>query len=481
MKRTRKIIALILSLMLVVTMSFAITGCGNESSENNESKTINKKALDSDMDAVLNLDGLNLSGMAVVAVKDDKIVYEYGGGYRYIDNDNPDNNKPYEPTTRQRIASVSKTFVAVGIMQQVEKGKIDLDTDVSDYLGFTLRNPNFHDTPITCKMLLSHTSSLRDGEAYSIEPQYALSEFFLPNGKYYEDGDHFAGKGQAPGEYFSYANINFAVLATIIECVSGERFDQYETKHIFKPMGIGASYTVSDFSEKEMDNLAATYGKEWDKNGAPIEGSDWVPIIDDYNGEVQPANTTYVTNPDSGGDPILASLDDYKIGTNASCFNPAGGLRISAHELGEYIQMWINDGTAVTGKQILTKKSVDEMFTPVWTWNGEDKAGKTNGDFEYGLFACWGLGIQIITNGKYYDGYGDTFLKDSSDLNLAGHYGDAYNAFSIFMVDREGKTGFAYTVNGSEVDIYSELCYGKFSENWIWEEMIVKSLYKNIF
>ncbi len=468
----KKVVVITLAIML----TFSLYSCGTGTASNPD--------LDKALDGVVNQgNDLDLAGLAVVAVKDGEVVYQYGGGYQRIDNEDEENNVPFESSTRMRIASVSKTFVAVGIMQLVEKGKIDLDQDVSKYLGFTLRNPNYPDTPITCRMLLSHTSSLRDGtegkEVYCIEPQYGLNEFFDKDGKYYDSGNHFAKTGQAPGKYFSYANMNYSVLGTIIECASEERFDQYMTKHIFEPMDIGASFNVSDFDQDAMNNLATGYKMNWDKDGAPIKGSKWIATKDDYNGKIQDKDYVIIANPDGSDNPIKTNIKNYKIGTNASFFSPAGGLRISADELAAYIQMYINDGVATSGERILSKESVNQMFTPQWTWNGKDKG--TNGDSEYGLMACWGLGLHIITNGQYNDGYGDTFLKDRKDLNLVGHYGDAYNMFSLFMVDREGKSGFTYVCNGAACDIYSEIPYGEYSENWIWEEQIVTNLYKYIF
>src|SRR5687768_11651332 len=63
-----------------------------------------------------------------------------------------------------RIASVSKLVVAIGVMRLVEEGRLDLDRDVAAYLGWPLRNPAFPDRPISLRQLLSHTSSLRDGD-----------------------------------------------------------------------------------------------------------------------------------------------------------------------------------------------------------------------------------------------------------------------------------------------------------------------------
>jgi CubicO group peptidase (beta-lactamase class C family) len=61
-----------------------------------------------------------------------------------------------------RVASISKLVVAIGVMRLVEQGKLDLDRDVNDYLGWRVRNPAFPDAPITLRALLSHQSGLRD-------------------------------------------------------------------------------------------------------------------------------------------------------------------------------------------------------------------------------------------------------------------------------------------------------------------------------
>ncbi|MGH8074192.1 MAG: serine hydrolase domain-containing protein, partial [Lysobacter sp.] len=65
-----------------------------------------------------------------------------------------------------RIASISKLVTAVGVMRLVEAGTLDLDADVSDLLGWPLRNPAYPDTPITLRLLLSHRSSLTDAAGY---------------------------------------------------------------------------------------------------------------------------------------------------------------------------------------------------------------------------------------------------------------------------------------------------------------------------
>ena len=186
-----------------------------------------------------------LAAAAIGVVKDGQIAFADAVGSKTIDNDDPSKNVPADGDTKYRIASISKLATAIAVWQLIEAGKIDPDKDASEYLGFTLRNPSYPDTPITVRMMMSHTSSIRedgDDAMYNIPLGHDVSEFFTPGKEYYCSGC-WAPEGQAPGEYFSYANINYGLLGTIIERVSGERFDNYMTAHIFEPMGLSAVTT----------------------------------------------------------------------------------------------------------------------------------------------------------------------------------------------------------------------------------------------
>ena len=98
-----------------------------------------------------------------------------------------------------RVASISKLVVAIGVMRLVEQGKLDLDRDVNDYLGWRVRNPAFPDARLTLRSLLSHQSGLRDSVDY-IVPLDGSLQAVLANPKAWD-------AGHAPGTYFSYANI----------------------------------------------------------------------------------------------------------------------------------------------------------------------------------------------------------------------------------------------------------------------------------
>ena len=422
--------------------------------------------LDKDLQVLIDDKEHGVPGLGVAVVKNGKLTYEKTLGSRYIDNENPKNNLPLNRDTKLRIASISKTFTAVAYMQLVEQGKIDLDKDISEYLGFKLRNPNYPDVPITSRMLLSHTSSLRDGRVYAIAPEYSVEEFFVPDGKFYENGAHFAPEGEAPGKFFHYTNLNYGLLGTIIEKVTNTRFDDYMRNTVIKQMDIDASYNVADFSKKELKNLGVIYQKQsngvWDNNGP------WVAQIDDYSNLKVDHNIVYVNNPDVRAEDSFYDLTNYKIGTNATIFSPQGGLRISLKDLEKWMLMFINDGK-YDGKQILSKESVDLMFEPYWTLNADKSNGITYG----GLMNCYGLGIQNMRNIDK-----DRFLADR-DIVMSGHFGEAYGLLAGMFVDREKKNGFIYVMNGmasSEGDNA-----GQYSGMYRWEERFCTAILNNAF
>ena len=355
-------------------------------------------------------------------------------------------------------------------MRLVEQGKLDLDRDISDYLGFQLRNPNYPDIPITARMLMSHTSSLEDGTVYSIPPEYSIQEFFVPEGKYWLGGEHFAnsndGVDRSPGVYFHYCNLNYGVLGTVIECITGQRFDEYMKENVLEPMGIGASYNPGDFDAEEIQKLSAIYQKQsggvWDKAGP------YIPQIDDYQGQVQDHDKVLITNPDLQDEVVLEDLSDYKIGTNGTIFSPQGGLRISMDEMKVLIELFLNDGT-VNGTQILTPESVDEMFTPVWTY---DEVAN-NGNTYSGLMCADGLGIQIMTSE-----YGDRFTEDRN-IVLAGHFGEAYGLLAGLFMDRETGDVIYYVMNGMGGPEAEN--GGVYSSMYRWEEKFCTALLNNLF
>ena len=107
------------------------------------------------------MDEFQAVGISAAVVKDGKIVYNQSFGYKDLATKTPLANDDI-----MRIASISKSFTATSLLQLVDKGILSLDDDVSDLIGFRIRNPHHPDVPITLKMVLSHTASIKDKEDY---------------------------------------------------------------------------------------------------------------------------------------------------------------------------------------------------------------------------------------------------------------------------------------------------------------------------
>ncbi len=102
-------------------------------------------------------------GLSVAVVKNNKIIYNHSFGYKDLDQ-----RLPLQNDNIFRIASISKSFTSTAIMQLVAKKQISLDQDVSELVGFKIRNPKFPNTIITLKMLLSHRATINDSEGYLV-------------------------------------------------------------------------------------------------------------------------------------------------------------------------------------------------------------------------------------------------------------------------------------------------------------------------
>ena len=430
----------------------------------------------SDINTLLSDPIIPVSGYALSVIRNGHIVYEHQEGFRRIDNEDPSKNLPMERDTRYRIASISKVFTAIAVMQLADQGKIDIDDDISNYLGFPLRNPYYPDIVITARQMMSHISSIRDGSVYSIPPDVHIKECFLPQGRYYKNAEHFAspegGKERGPGKYYTYSNLNFGILGTVVEQLSGERFDRYMRDHVLLPMSIHASYNVGDFNANQIHNVATIYKRFG--NGVWAVDKPWCAQIDDYRDEVQPHEVISINNPDLAAD-YKVDITGYKIGTNGTIFSPQGGLRISAHELALAIEMFLNNGVAITGKRILSKDAITQMEKPVWYYQPElDNRDVTDSSH------CYGTGLEIISSQLG----GGQLVVNAKDIVYYGHLGSAYGLISACYFDPIHKNGFAYAFNGlgasNEIDENRGVNRGLYSERSVWHDRMMTAIYNNL-
>jgi CubicO group peptidase (beta-lactamase class C family) len=174
-------------------------------------------------------------GGAVLLVKDNKVIWEKGFGIADIQT-----KEPITTRTLFNVGSITKTFVAYGILHLAKEGKLSLDDPVYKYF------PDFKDKSIAEKAklyhLLTHSSGIPDSRPVEQQRQFYLTA---------KDAENFAPLKQTsalqfePGTKYRYSNPAFNGLALIIEKVTGKRWQDYIEKIIFEPSGMKTS-TITD-------------------------------------------------------------------------------------------------------------------------------------------------------------------------------------------------------------------------------------------
>ena len=314
-----------------------------------------------------------VAGLAVAVVKNNKIIYTHSYGLKNIET-----NTPLTDDCLFRIASISKSFTATSFMQLIEAKKLSLDDDVSNLIGFKVRNPKFPEKVITLKMILSHRSSLNDSEGY-----FSL-DFINPGKnpnwqKCYNDYE--------PGTGYQYCNLNYNMAGTILEKVSGERFDQYVKHHILDPLGLYGGYCVDSL---DQSRFATIY--EYNRGSARFIASP---------GAYARRNE---------------EIANYTMGYSTPIFSPTGGMKITATDLAKYMMMHMNMGKS-NGKRIIKKKSARRMQTPL-----SEKEG-------------YGLALQKT----------DSLIIGKT---MTGHTGSAYGLYSNMFFQPKEKFGIVVITNG---------------------------------
>ncbi|KRA82647.1 serine hydrolase domain-containing protein [Altererythrobacter sp. Root672] len=187
------------------------------------------------------LESGDIAGAVVVVVKDGQVLTQRGFGYADIDK-----RIPVSPeTTLFRTGSVSKLTTWTAIMQLVEQGKLDLDTDVNKYLDFTI--PAYEGKPITLRNIMTHTAGFQETVRRLISDN---PEDMVSLGEYVKND--IPARIFPPGEVPAYSNYATALAGRIIERVSGQSYDEYVEQHIFKPLGM----TYATFRQPVPANLA---------------------------------------------------------------------------------------------------------------------------------------------------------------------------------------------------------------------------------
>ena len=283
-------------------------------------------------------------GYAMCVVKDGGEVYSKGFGVAELGAD-----RPVTPQSVFAIASTTKSFTGVALMQLVEQGKVDLDKPVTAYLPyFEMADPRYKD--ITVRMLASHTSGLTDEAVTatlpeSVEPT-AVDEALDWYVRSLSDDTLTA----APGETWQYATVNFSILGDLIGKVSGVPYDQYVVQNILEPLKM--THSTFDAAAIPPDTLVGEYttGEDAVVNAMPVSQTSRIEL-------------------------------------------PAGGLYSTCEDMTRWMQVNLNRGE-LDGVRILKPETYDIL------WKVEAPTGL---DEFFGAWAGeYGLGWGVAEDGGHF-------------------------------------------------------------------------------
>jgi CubicO group peptidase (beta-lactamase class C family) len=324
-----------------------------------------------------------------------------------------------------RVASVSKMVATAAFLPLAIRKGLDLDADASPLVGFRLRHPAWPRVAITPRMILSHTSGLRNGKTYPVPIEHNLEEAFQPDGRHYDDGAWFGPPEHSPGDWFAYADVNFALVAQMLERASGERFDRHMHRVLFRPLDLDVGYNWSGVSQAKRARAAA---------GVHFEAGRWTTQVD----AAVPAfpKVAFIRPPEA---PSLPRFD-YLVGDNGFVFSPQGGLRLSVEDMDRLARVFAAHGRW-KGRQLLPVAALDAMQARTWTFD----PAHPNGEPDNGLLQSYGLGCEAPLGRP--GARGDAFFgADSGDWR--GHFGDAYGWITGLFWNRRDRRTLAYALNG---------------------------------
>ena len=314
-------------------------------------------------------------GLSVAVVKNNKVIYNHSFGFKDVEKQLPLTN-----ASIFRIASISKSFTTTAIMQLVAEKKIRLDQDISELVGFKVRNPAYPNTVITLKMALSHRSSINDSEGYfsldAIDP--ATNPNFAKCYNAYE-----------PDKGYMYCNLNYNLAGSILEKITGIRFDKYIQQQILDPLGLYGGYNVNAL---DINLIAKIYEFNKETQGFTLSPNAYAPRTEEIN--------------------------NYTMGRTTPIFSPTGGMKISANDLAKYMIMHSKLCKYDCGRMI--SKNLSQQMQA------------------------------IISEEENYGMALETTTQLIAGKTMIGHTGVAYGLYSLMFFEPKEKIGFVVISNGCD-------------------------------
>jgi len=285
-----------------------------------------------------NMRDKHVAGATVAVVKDGAVFYANGYGYADVARRTPVNAE----RSLFRIGSTSKLFTWTAVMQLVEQGKLDLDTDVNKYIDFKIPD-TYPKHPITLRHIMTHTPGFeedgRDLITDDTTKMFALGNWLAT---------HIPGRVRPPGTFSSYSNYATALAGYIVQRVSGESYDDYIEKHILTPLGMSQTTTRQPLPARLKGDMS--------------DGYIWA------GGIYQPQKFEIINAP------------------------PAGSIASSAADMSKFMIAHLNDGV-LNGQRILADSTAKKMHARAF---GHDP--RIPG-FALGFYEQSSHGLRIIGHG----------------------------------------------------------------------------------
>jgi CubicO group peptidase (beta-lactamase class C family) len=400
---------------------------------------------------------------AIALVSTDKIHLLMGYGYADMANKIPVDAEKH----LFRTGSVAKIFTWTAIMQLYEKGLLDLDTDINQYLDFELKTKVAYKSknpePITLHHLMTHTAGFEDvlNGLFSFDPQPVLKEYLINNAP---------ARIYPPGMVMAYCNYGTSLAGYIVEQVSGLKFEDYVQKNIFQPLGMNNS----SFQQPLPAHL----------------------------------ENHFVT-------PYRFVQGQYLGGFFENMPGPAGGLSTTALDMALFMMAHLNGGENETGR-FLTSETLAEMYAPVKKYhpalagmahglmvseiNGYQMVQHSGSSsvFDAGFYLLPGLdiGVFIVYSGGDYAGHIGVF-RDFMDEFFPMHDKEAKVITPLSKPDvsklkgeyhqsRKDITGSNRILNllmGSlhmKINPEGQIVFNLYEHDYVYEE-ITPGIYRSVF
>lgn len=272
------------------------------------------------------VEAAKFAGTSVMVFKRGEVVFSKHYGFANIEQ-----QRVADDNTLYQIASVSKLVTATAVMRLYDQGRIDLDDDINAYLPFVFRHPDYPDTAVTFRMLLTHSAGIGDRLlptfneftiGRSIDTELALGDYlkahFVPSADN-DQGREFFNDAK-PGTQQRYSNLGFSLLGYLVEQITQQPFDQFCQEAIFDPLGM----TQTKWFNRDVDQslLAMPYG---------------------YNA----FSETYS-----------------EIGLYGTPGYPSGQLKTSTSEFMRFLQVFTSGGLTPEGERFLQASTLAEFMRP---------------------------------------------------------------------------------------------------------------------